>query len=162
MIALHIQHTLHALGIGEGRRVQENQIKSRAFGARLFQPVEAIGALQPMLRAVEAVQHQVLLCPLQIGVRQIHARRAACPSGRGEYRRAAGVAEQVQEIGAAGPAAQQFAHDSMIEEKPGIQVVAEIDPELESRFTDHVALCVLRAAVALLVLRAALLGLARA
>ena len=51
MIALDVEHALHAFGIGERRRVEENQVEARAPDLLAFQPSEAIRAEQFMLRS---------------------------------------------------------------------------------------------------------------
>src|ERR1700688_343443 len=45
LIALHVQHAGHAFGIGESRRVQENQIEARTLGVLLFKPLQTVRAI---------------------------------------------------------------------------------------------------------------------
>ena len=51
-----------------------------------------------MVPATEAVEQQILMRPVQVGIRQIDAGGAARPARRGIHRGAGRVAEQVQEI----------------------------------------------------------------
>src|SRR5713226_7128790 len=46
MIALHVEHSLHAFGVGESRRIHEDQIEPRPFGLFLLQPLQTVRAVQ--------------------------------------------------------------------------------------------------------------------
>src|SRR5258708_7297949 len=56
MIALHVQHSLHAFGIGESRRIHEDQIEARAFGLLFLQPPQTVRAVQLVLGIAKAVE----------------------------------------------------------------------------------------------------------
>ena len=77
MVALHVQHAFHALGIGKRRRVQESQIIFRPLLRMLLQPMQTIRRMQFVLAALESVGLQIVTRPLQIGVGQIDADAAA-------------------------------------------------------------------------------------
>ena len=84
------------------------------LGLLLFEPLQAVGAVQLVLRIAETVEQQVLVRPIQVGVRQVDARAAARAARGGIHRGAARVAEQVQKIRVLRPPAQQAAHQAMI------------------------------------------------
>ncbi len=131
VIALNVQHALHALGIREGRRIEKHQIEARTLRRLLLEPLQAIGAIQLVPVRAVAVEHEIVARPVEISVRQIDA-RAAARAARGRiYRGAAGIAKQIQEILVLRPVAQHAAYEAMIEEQTGVQIVAKIDPELE-------------------------------
>src|ERR1700675_2481220 len=44
VIALDVEHPLHAFGVGEGRRVDEDEVETRPPDRLALQPFEAIGA----------------------------------------------------------------------------------------------------------------------
>src|ERR1700692_2798545 len=100
MIALNVEHPLHALGIGERRRIEQEQIEwRRAVGGPLrclAQPPEAIGALESMLRAIQAVELEVLRRPVQVAVRKVDAECAARPAAGRVDRGARRVTDQSQ------------------------------------------------------------------
>src|SRR5258707_11138518 len=56
MIALHVQHSLHAFGIGESRRIHEDQIEARPFGLLFLQPLQTVCAVQLVLGVAKAVE----------------------------------------------------------------------------------------------------------
>src|SRR6202012_4951801 len=49
MIALHVEHALHALGIGKSGRVEEDQVEARATRLLFLEPSETIGAVQRVI-----------------------------------------------------------------------------------------------------------------
>src|ERR1700722_11156190 len=68
VIALDVEAPLHAFGVGEGRRVDEDEVETRPPDRLALQPFEAIGAEQLVLGSAEAVEQQVLVRPIQIRI----------------------------------------------------------------------------------------------
>ncbi len=115
MVALHIEHAVHALGVGEGGRVDENKIEPWSPHRLTLHPLQTIGTKEFMFVAAEAVEQQILPRPLEIGAGQIHARRAAGAAGGRVYGGAARVAEQIEEIRIPGPLTQHPPSDAVVE-----------------------------------------------
>jgi len=53
MVALDVEHALHALGVGEGRRVEEDEIVALARAGIIAQPFQTVG-LDEFVRPGEA------------------------------------------------------------------------------------------------------------
>jgi hypothetical protein len=109
-----------------------------------------------MLAAAEAIEQQILVRPIQIGVRQSTLVVLRAPPAAA-YTVALPCSRINSENPRLRPLAQQGPHDAVIEKQTRIQIVAEVDPEFEAAFLHHVPF---GNALALLVLLAALLRLA--
>jgi len=77
MIALDVEHALHALGVGEGRRVQKYELEGALLRrARPYsidpcsrkQPFATIGALESMPCWLEPVKRKILRRPVEIPI----------------------------------------------------------------------------------------------
>ena len=119
------------------------KIEARTARRSALEPLQAIRAMQFVPGRAEAVQHEIVVRPIEIGVRQIDAHAAACAAGGGVDRCAARITEQIEKIRILGPLAQHLPDDAMIEKQARIQVIAEVDPKLESAFLHGVPLGVL-------------------
>src|ERR1700722_1346295 len=93
VIALDVQHTVHPLGIGEGRRIHEDQIEARTPGFLFLKPLQTVRAIQLVLGTAKAVEQEILVCPVQIGIRKVDADAAARTARRRVDRGAAGIAK---------------------------------------------------------------------
>nr|GFA77904.1 two-component system sensor histidine kinase/response regulator, putative [Tanacetum cinerariifolium] len=114
LIALHVKHPFHALGVREGRRVDEDQVVFITTGLKpdhhiaLLQTVDAGGAARAALGRVHA-------------------------GGRG-------VAIQVEKTLACRFALNAHTHRPVIEEQPGVQVIRKVDQQLHATLVDLVEL----------------------
>src|SRR5690625_523263 len=130
MIPLHVESLLHALGVGETRWVQKDQVVSVAPRATLLtEPSQAISLNQIMAIATEAIQPQVPSRPIQIGSGHIHARGAARAASSRMHGSRCGITEQVEKSLAISELSNTLARRTMIEEQAGIQKIGEIDQE---------------------------------
>src|ERR1700723_427696 len=68
VIALHVEHALHALGIRKGRRIQEDQVEARTSRLLLLEPGQAIGAVEFVIVAPKAIEQKLFMRPVKIGV----------------------------------------------------------------------------------------------
>jgi hypothetical protein len=73
VVALHIQHALHAGGVRERGRVEEDQVERRRPALLLRKPLQAVCLQQRVAVCGEAVQLEVGPCPVQIGAGQVDA-----------------------------------------------------------------------------------------
>lgn len=95
VIALHVEAAFHALGIGKGRRVEQDQpvaLPMRRCALRR-QPLHAIGLYVTMLSAGVAVERHVAARPFHIGMRHVHAGGARCAARGGVDAGAGGVSK---------------------------------------------------------------------
>ncbi|CAM5209211.1 hypothetical protein LSPH26S_03840 [Lysinibacillus sphaericus] len=78
VVALHIE-IVGALGVGERRRVDEDQ---PVVAAVALQEVQRVELHQPVVGAGETIQREVARSPFQVGRREVHAggfqRATAC------------------------------------------------------------------------------------
>src|ERR1700681_4842199 len=140
MIALDVEHSLHALGIRERGRIEKDQIECRRAVRgplhRRAQPLAAIGALEPVLRGIETVELEVLRRPVQIAIGQVDTDRAAHAAAGGVDRGARRIAEQIQKPRTTRPFTQSRPCQAMIEEQAGVEIVVEIHQKLEAALFD--------------------------
>lgn len=100
MIALDIEDAVHALGVGEGRRVDEDQVE---LVAAMGEPFQGIGLDELMRAAIEAVQHEIAVRPVAVGSGQVDAGGRRGATGCGVDTDAAGIGKQIQEVFAFDP-----------------------------------------------------------
>ena len=99
---------------------------------RLLDPLDAIGAHELLMPVHETVEFHVALAPLQVGVREVHARRELRPARSGVDARRAGVGEEVEEALARGKLADELARITMVEEEPRVEIAREVDFEQQA------------------------------
>src|SRR5690606_10537030 len=97
----------------------------------------------------EAVQLEVVLEPGEVGVGEVHRGGRDGAARGGVDGEGAGVAEEVEEALAPRLPADADAGVAVVEEEPGVEVVAQVHQELQPRLLDDEALA---AAAELLVL----------
>src|SRR3990172_3301971 len=133
VVALHVEGVDHGLGAREGGRIEEDE--PVASGLALNE-LEAVGAYERVARAADAVEGEVLLRPVEVGVRQIHRRRrSGAALGRVDGGRP-GVGEEVEETTAGGELADQVPGEALVEEEAGVEVVAQVDEEAMAALGD--------------------------
>ena len=130
MVALRIE-IVGALGIGEGRRVAEDQVVLAAVG---LQPAQGVGLHQAMRLTFHAVQRQILRRPFQIRRRQIHAGGLRGAPDGGVHAGRAGVGEKIQETRALRFAGDAQAQRPMVEEQSGVEIVEQVHAQLRAAF----------------------------
>src|SRR6185369_13574790 len=123
-----------------------------------LQVADRVGPDELVAFGAEAVDLEVALGPVQIGLRQIDARRLARAASGRVYADAAGITEQVEEAFAAAHRADARAQWPVIQEQPRVEVIPKIDEELQSVLADFDVLATLVEAAVFL---AALAALAR-
>ena len=119
MVALGVEMIGRALGIGERRRIAEDQIVLAAFGV---QPGHRIGLDQAVLAPGHAVQGEILRSPLQVGRRQIDAGRRRRTADRRLDAGHAGVAKEIEESLAPRVPGDPPADRPVIQEQAGVEV----------------------------------------
>src|SRR6185503_16351852 len=137
VIALHVEHALHALGIGKAWRIEHDQAVSVPRCALLLKKTQDISPHQTIAPGFESIEFEVAPCPVQIGFRQIDAGRGSGPASRCVNAETARVAEQVQDVPSGGKPADQCPCFSMIQEQTGIEMIEEIDDEAMPSFAHH-------------------------
>ena len=137
MVALHVELAVHAFGIREGRRVEEDEVVGPAAAFR--EPGEAVFLDERML-AAQPVDREVALRPLDVGARHVDAGRGARAASCRLHRRHSRVTEEVEEALALRELADERARLAVIEEQPGVEVVGEVHQDLEAGLLHHHAL----------------------
>lgn len=126
MVVLYVEDASGFFGVGEGRRVAEDEVVlAVAFG----EPCHDVGALQAVAVG-EVVEVEVALRPVEVGGREVDAGGVGGAAERGVDAGARGVAEEVQDAFAGGFRAEAFAHGAVVEEEAGVEVVVQVDEEL--------------------------------
>ena len=126
VVALQVQLGAHGLGVGEGRRVEEDQVvlhRAEVAGGRLAQPLDAVGPHEAVLRAHQAVQLEVAARPVEVGQRQVDGGGRGGASGGRVDRRRARVGEQIEKAAGLRQVADHAPGLPVIEEQPGVEVV---------------------------------------
>ena len=117
-------------------------MKMRSYRSRLagtvLQPDTAVGLHEAVPIRRQAVQLEVALGPVQIGVRHVDGGRRRGTTGSGVHRRRARVGEEIQEALSRGSSSQTAPRDAMVEEQAGIEVVVEVHQELQAVLHDDV------------------------
>ena len=146
MVALHIEHVIHALGVGEGRRVDEDQV---IFAPIRRQPGHHIG-LHQLVQIGQPIEREIAPRPVQIGPGQIHAGGTPRAADRSVHGGTGGIAEQIEEALAAGLRGDAQAYRTVIQKQPGIQVIGQVDQQLHLPFLHRHELATLGHAFVLL------------
>src|SRR5438045_8231479 len=67
VIAFDIEHTLHALGVRKGRRIEKHQIEALRAARRVPEPFTAVRLHPRMGVARQSVESEIALPPLEVG-----------------------------------------------------------------------------------------------
>ena len=157
-----VEVALHALGVREGRRRAEDQVVAVAL---LGEERRHVAAHERVRRAGTRLSVEVLAGPVEVGVRQVDAHRRA--ARRRPRRRPSPSRCTRTGSGSVLPRGQRWimrAHAAVIEEQPGVEVVAQVDEEPVAALAHRRASCrarPLRTASPCAALAAALLDVAR-
>lgn len=130
MVALDVKDVEHLFAVGKAGRIHDDQVKFFAFVCGILQVLEHIGADDFVLFGVDAVEFEIAFCPLEICVGQIDGFAGYRAAGCGIDGEAACVGKQVEEAFARCGFADFFARVAVVEEKAGIEVFVEVDPNL--------------------------------
>src|SRR5471032_2529720 len=139
LVTLYVENPFHALGVGEGRRIDEDQVELVTAG---IQPDHHVTLLQAVLVG-ETVQRQVATRPVEVGFRQVDAGSGAGAALGRVNTGGRGVAIQIEEALAGRLFLDTHAHWTVVEEQPGVEVVGEVHQQLDAAFVDldELALC---------------------
>lgn len=118
MVSLNIQAVAHPFGIGKGRRIEYDDVKF--FGGFAAQPGGHVGLDKPVLRAVQLIDFQVFLGPLEVGGRHVERSGGRCAAGCGIHGEGAGVGKEIEHTFALGCLANQFSGLPVVEEEAGV------------------------------------------
>ena len=132
----------HLVVLGEGRRVEDDQVVAVADVAQVL---HGVGRDLGVRGALAEVQSHVLRGQLHGALRRIDRADLAGPSGKRVDREAARVAERVEHGASLGVALHQFAVFALVEEEPGLLALFPIDEELLAVFQHHLRGVVRRA-----------------
>src|SRR6202034_1333729 len=90
-----------------------------------------------MLRGIEAVELEILRCPVEVAVGQVDADGAARTTARSIDRRAARIAEEIQEARRPRAFTQPSPRQSMVEKQAGVEIIVEIHQKLKPPLFDR-------------------------
>ena len=125
MVALYAE-IRGPLGVGEGRGIEKNEVVGVASA---LEPVEAVGALQAVFVAVEAVELEVAVAPFQKARGEVHGGCFGRSALGGSHRGSSGVAEEVEETLALCPFPKPLTREAVVEEQPRVQAIGELHQE---------------------------------
>ena len=143
VVALHVKGVApHALGVGEGGRVAEDEVPAVARAALVADPAHDVGLHVLVLRSRKAVALHVALGPVEVSAGEVH-RGGVLGAAVGRVAAGgAGVGEQVEEalgaLGGLGHLAHLTTHVAVVEEDARVEALGEVDLEDEAALVDEV------------------------
>ena len=135
MVSLHIKVPPPVLGIRVGGRIDIGQIEAFFPSGGGTEEIDAVRLPYAVFSRIHAVETKVVLSPLEVTGRGIHAQAGFSPSRGGCYSGAAGVGEKVQKTFPLRKVADNPSQLPAVEKETGIQVFGKIDEETKIPFT---------------------------
>src|SRR5690606_9813274 len=123
VVALDIENIVCAFGVREGRRIQEDQIKTLAA---TLQKGQAVTLNQLVSTLVDPVELKIARGPVQVGAGHVDTGRRAGAAEGSMHRSRGGVAKQIEEAGVTGVCLKPQPDRAMVEEQPGVQVALQV------------------------------------
>ncbi len=143
MVALYVKGVAtHALGVGEGGRVAEDEVPAVARTALVADPTHDVGLHVLVLGAGEAVALHVALRPVEVGARQVDGGGVLGAAVGRVAAGGAGVGEQIEEalgsLGGLGHLAHLGTHVAMVEEDARVEALGKVHLKDEATFINKV------------------------
>jgi len=140
VIALDVEGCGHALRVGEGRRVEEDETVTRFALVCLLYPFQTVCLNKRMRTRIDSIQGEITPRPLEVGMRKIDGRRARGVPQRCIHAGSARISEQVQKMPPGRQGLDEGARAAMIEKQAGVDIVGEIHREaITTLFDGHEA-----------------------
>ena len=131
MVTLYIKDIFPALGIRECGWIYEDDVISLF---RVLKETYAVLFDKAVFVWIKAVQLEVLLPPVKVCGRGVHAGGAFCSVCRSIYTGSAGVGEKIQHFFASTHLADKPAYRSVVQEYSCVKVIVEVDIKLKAAF----------------------------
>ncbi len=132
MVTLHVQQPIHLVAVGEGRWIQHNEVELSVLGT--LQIAEHVFPDYGVKGLGEAVDLEVFACPITVGVGEINAHRRLGSPRRSVDAEGRGIGKEIEDPSVQAVVPNPGAGIAMVQEEPGVQVVAEIDNEPKTTF----------------------------
>ena len=133
---------LHALGVGECRRIAHHDVVELAASRPGLEPLQTIGVNRSVIGVhLEVVQREVALVPIEVGLRHVER---GCLGGTARARvhaERASVRKQVEHALARRALLDGKAGGTVIEEQTDIEVVGEVDLETQTMLVNDPSAC---------------------